>query len=158
MDRVFKYLESINIKYDIIYHPAVLTTKKADEYIEGKEGVPSKTILMAGKKDRKFYLFIMDDKKRLDIKKMNELVEDKLHFAKEEHLMEKMGLKPGSVSIFGLLNNKDHDINIYIDKEILDEKIITFHPNENTATLFISIDDMFKFLKELKYEYNIIYF
>ena len=98
----------------------------------------------------------MDDSKRLDIKKMNEIINDKLHFAKEVQLIEKLGLKPGTVSIFGLLNNKDHDINIYIDKEIMNEKLITFHPNDNTATIFITVEDMLKIFDDLDYNYEVI--
>ena len=158
MNEVYNYLDKLKIKYEVVNHPAATTTEEADKYVEGKEGVLTKTLFMAGKKDRKFYMFIMDDNKKLDIKKMSELVEDKIHFGKEEHLKEKLGLKPGTVSLFGLINNTDHDINIYIDEEILTEKIITFHPNENTATIFISIDDMFKVLDDLKYEYTIIKF
>lgn len=156
MEEVKEFLNKLNIKYDIVFHPAVFTTEDADKYIEGMEGVPSKTIFMAGKKDRNFYLFILDDSKRLDIKKINEIVGDKLHFGKEEHLKEKMGLVPGMVSIFGLLNNKEHDIKIYVDKGLLNEKKITFHPNDNTATIFISMSDMFKFLKSLDYKYELI--
>lgn len=93
---------------------------------------------------------------KVDIKKISEIVGERLHFGKEEHLKEKMNLVPGMVSLFGLINNKDHDIKIYIDKEILNEKKITFHPNDNTATMFIKIDDMFKFIKNLDYEYCLI--
>lgn len=158
MKEVFAYLDKINIKYDTIYHPAVLTTEEADKYIEGMEGVPSKTLFMAGRKNRKYYLFIMDDSKRIDIKKMNELINDKLHFGKEEDLMKKMKLIPGAVSLFGLINNKEHDIKVYIDKDVTKERLITFHPNENTATVFISINDMYKFLDSLGYQYTIIDF
>ena len=156
MNDVFKYLDNLEIKYEIVYHPAVLTTKEADKFIEGKEGVPSKTMFMSGKKDKKFYLIVMDDSKRLDIKKLNEITNDKLHFGKEEDLLNKMGLVPGVVSIFGLLNNNEHDINIYIDKKINEEEFITFHPNENTATIFIKIKDMYKFLDSLIYKYEIV--
>ena len=156
MKQVLDYLETKNIKYEIIHHKPAMTTEEADKYIEGKEGVRSKTIFMTNKKDKKFYLIIMDDSKRLDIKKMNELTNDKLHFAKEKQLIEKLGLKPGTVSIFGLINNKDHDINIYIDKDIINEKLITFHPNDNTATIFISLQDMFKILDDLDYSYEVI--
>lgn len=156
MNDVFEYLDNLEIKYEIVYHPAVLTTKEADKFIEGKEGVPSKTMFMGGKKDKKFYLIVMDDSKRLDIKKLNEITNDKLHFGKEEDLLNKMGLVPGVVSIFGLLNNNEHDINIYIDKKINEEEFITFHPNENTATIFIKIKDMYKFLDSLNYKYEIV--
>lgn len=156
MKKVLEYLKNKKMKYEIIYHPPAITTEEADKYIEGKEGIRSKTMFMANKKDKKFYLIIMDDSKRLDIKKMNEIINDKLHFAKEGQLIEKLGLKPGTVSIFGLLNNKDHDINIYIDKEIMNEKLITFHPNDNTATIFITVEDMLKIFDDLDYNYEVI--
>lgn len=156
MKKVLEYLKNRKMKYEIIYHPPAMTTEEADKYIEGKEGIRSKTMFMANKKDKKFYLIIMDDSKRLDIKKMNEIINDKLHFAKEVQLIEKLGLKPGTVSIFGLLNNKDHDINIYIDKEIMNEKLITFHPNDNTATIFITVEDMLKIFDDLDYNYEVI--
>lgn len=156
MKEVFDYLDSLGIKYDIVNHPAAFTTEEADKYIEGMEGVPSKTMFMAGKKDRNFYLFIMDENKRLDIKKLSNLIGDRLHFGKEDDLKRKMGLVPGMVSLFGLLNNKEHDIKVYIDKDVNSERLITFHPNDNRATIFISINDMFKVLDDLDYDYKIL--
>ena len=156
MNEVIEFLKNNKIKYDIIYHPAAWTTEDADKYIEGSNGVYSKTMFMAGRKDRNFYLFIMDENKRIDIKKISNLIGDRLHFGKEDDLKEKMDLVPGMVSLFGLLNNTDHDIKVYIDKEIINEEIITFHPNDNTATIFISIKDMFRVLKILNYDYSII--
>ena len=156
MDKVLEALKEMDINYEIITHPAAYTTEEADEYVKDREGVFSKTLLLSDKKDRDFYLIIIDDRKRLDIKKLSTLVGQRLHFAKEEDLMNKMGLKPGSVSLFGLLNNKEKDIKVFIDKEVTKENIINFHPNVNTATLFISIDNMFKFLDNLNFKYQII--
>ena len=73
-----------------------------------------------------------------------------------ENLKEKMNLQFGIVSPFGLLNNKEKDIKIYFDKELINEEIITFHPNENTATVFLKIVDVFKFLDYLGYKYELI--
>lgn len=156
MNEVKSFLKENNISYEIVEHPAAYTTELADKYIEGKDGVRSKTMFMAGKKDRKFYLLILDEIKRLDLKSLSELVGDRLHFASEEQLEEKLGLKPGIVSLFGLINDKNHEVNVYIDKDLLDEEIITFHPNDNTATVFISFNDMFLVLDILNYDYKII--
>ena len=156
MKEVFDYLDSLDVKYDVVNHPAAFTTEEADKYIEGMEGIPSKTLFMAGKKDKNFYLFIMDENKRLDIKKLSNLIGDRLHFGKEDDLKRKMGLVPGMVSLFGLLNNKEHDIKVYIDKDVTSERLITFHPNDNRATIFISINDMFKVLDDLDYDYKIL--
>ena len=155
MNKVFNYLDTLGIKYDIVYHKAAFTTIDADKYIEGKEGVRSKTLFMSGRKNRKFYLIIMDENKRVDIKSLNELLNEKLSFASSEYLKQKLGLSPGVVSLFGLLNNIEHDVNVVVDKELLNESIMTFHPNDNTATIFISMSDMFKILDDLKYEYKI---
>ena len=70
--------------------------------------------------------------------------------------MKKIKLKPGSVSLFGLLNNQEKDVKVFIDKKVNKENKINFHPNDNTVTLFISINDMFKFLNNLKIEYQVI--
>ena len=156
MDKVLETLKEMDINYEIITHPAAYTTEEADEYVKDREGVFSKTLLLSDKKDKDFYLIIMDDNKRLDIKSLSTLVGQRLHFAKEEDLMNKMGLKPGSVSLFGLINNEEKDIKVFIDKEVTKENQINFHPNVNTATLFISIDNMFKFLDNLNFKYQII--
>lgn len=156
MNKVFDYLKELNIKYDVVYHEAAFTAEDADKYIEGKEGVRSKTLFMSGRKNRNFYLIIMDENKRVDIKSLNVLLNEKLSFASSEHLKNKLGLAPGVVSLFGLLNNTEHDIHVVVDKELLNESIMTFHPNDNTATIFISMDDMFKVLDDLKYEYKLI--
>ena len=156
-EQVFKELEKMGIEYEVVNHPPAFTTQEADSYIEGKEGVRSKTMFMSDKKKRNFYLLILDDSKRLDIKKIGELINEKsLRLGNEENLKSKMNLQFGSVSPFGLLNNKEKDIKVYVDKEILNEKIITFHPNENDVTIFIKINDMFKFFDNLNYKYELI--
>ena len=156
-EQVYKELNEMKIKYEVVNHPPALTTKDADDYIEDKEGVRSKTMFMSNKKKNRFYLLILDDTKRLDIKKIGEIINEKsLRLGSEKDLKEKMNLQFGYVSPFGLLNNCDKDIKVYVDKEILNEKIITFHPNENDATVFIKIDDMFRFFDNLGCEYKTI--
>ena len=147
-------LNKSKIDYEVVNHEAATTTLLADKFIVGKIGVRSKSMFMSDKKKKRFYLFILDDNKRLDIKKLSEQINEKgLRLGSEKNLFEKMNFK---VSLFGLLNNKDKDIKVYIDKELLNEDIITFHPNDNTATVFIKIKDMFKFIDNLGFTYEII--
>ena len=156
MDEVKEILDKLNIKYDIIYHPAVYTSEEADIYVKDIKCSKAKNLFLAGKNDKNFYLFILKDTKRLDIKKVSNIIGDRLHFASEKYLKEKMNLTPGKVSIFGLINNKEHDIRTYIDKELLNEELIVFHPNDNTATMLININDVFKFLQEMNFNHEII--
>ena len=156
-DKVKEYLNSIGIEFKIVEHEPAYTTEEADKYIEGHDGVRTKTMFICNKKKTNYYMIIMDDSKRLDINKFKEIVSEKqMKMASEEALKEKLGIEPGMVSPFGLLNNDEKDVKIYMDKEIIIEEIMTFHPNDNTKTLFITTKDLFKYLENIGYELNII--
>lgn len=154
---VAEKLKELNIQYQLVEHEPALTTEQADKFIEGIEGVRTKTMFLTNKKKKKFYLVIMDDAKRLDMNKFKNIVEEKqIKMASEDTLFEKMLLLPGVVSPFGLLNNKDKDIQIYFDKEIMNEDRMSFHPNTNEKTIFIRTDDLFKFIEAIGFLPNVI--
>lgn len=115
-------------------------------------GVRTKTMFICNKKKTNYYMIIMDDRKRLDMNRFKEIISEKqIKMASEEALKQKLGTEAGMVSPFGLLNNEEKDVKIYIDKEIM-----TFHPNDNTKTLFISTKDLLKYFDSIGYEVNII--
>ena len=150
-------LKELEIDFKIVDHPPAFTTEEADKYIEGHEGVRTKSMFLTDRKKKNFYLVILDDYKRLDMDRFKDIVgEKKVKMASEDSLMEKMKLPAGTVSPFGLLNNEDHDIKFFMDKEIVDEEIMTFHPNTNDKTLFLKTKDLFKYLDNIGYEVNII--
>lgn len=155
--KVENKLNDLDISFQLVEHEPALTTEQADSFIEGIEGVRTKTMFLTNKKKNKFYLIIMDDKKRLDMDKFKEVVEvNRIKMASEETLMEKMKLPAGVVSPFGLLNNSDHDISVFFDKEITNEERMSFHPNTNEKTIFISTSDLYKFINSIGFEYQII--
>ena len=150
-------LQAMGIPFETVEHEPAVTVELADRFIEGKEGVRSKTMFLCDRKKRRFYLFVTDEFKRLDMKAVGEKIGEKgLRMGNDEGLWEKLRLEPGVVSIFGLLNNGEKDVKVYVDREITGEKTITFHPNENTATLFFSMEDMFRFLSEIGAAYEVI--
>ena len=150
-------LDELDIEFKIVEHPPALTTEEADKFIEGHEGVRTKSMFLTDRKKRNFYLVILDDYKRLDMDLFKDIVlEKKIKMASENSLMEKMKLPAGTVSPFGLLNNEDHDIKFFMDEEISDQEIMTFHPNTNEKTLFIKTKDLYKFPDNIGYEVNII--
>ena len=158
-EAVKEYLAQLGISYQTVEHPAVFTTEDADKYIEGLEGVRTKTMFMTDKKKKHFYLLIMDDNKRLDFREFQELIDAKgVKMASPETLMLKMGVIPGVVSVFNLLNNKDKDVQVYFDHDIMSEKTMTFHPNMNTETIFVATPDILKFVESLGYDYQILNF
>ena len=150
-------LQELGITCDVVEHPPAFTTEQADSYIEGMEGVRTKSMFLTNKKKTQYYLLIMDDKKRLDMDDFKVQVgADRIRMASLDSLAEKMNLPAGTVSPFGLLNNEEKDIQVYFDKEIIDEERMTFHPNTNEKTIFISTQDLFKFLQDLGYSYQVL--
>ncbi len=155
--KVEEKLNEMNIPFEIVEHEPALTTEQADSFIEGIEGVRTKTMFLTNKKKTEFYLLIMDDKKRLDMDIFKEIVASKqIKMASKNSLFEKMILPPGVVSPFGLLNNEDKDIKVYIDKEIIDEERMCFHPNTNEKTIFLKTLDLLKFIESIGYDVNIV--
>ena len=153
-EEVYKYLDNLNISYQVVNHPKAYCTKDADKYIEGYEGVRTKTMFLYNKNKTNFYLIVMDENKRIDFKKLEEeLQEKKLKFSSDEVLFDKLKLEKGVVSIFGLLNNKDNIV-VLFDEDIINELPLTFHPNENDATIFINSEDVIKFLNTLNVCYK----
>lgn len=154
---VFSILEQLGISYDIVEHPPALTTEEADSYIEGLEGVRTKSMFLTNKKKTAYYLLIMDDQKQLDMDLFKELVgANRIRIASIDSLMEKMLLPAGTVSIFGLLNNPEKDIQVYFDQAILSEEILTFHPNVNTKTIFVKTKEVLRFVEELGFTYQVL--
>ena len=155
--KVVDKLNELGIPFQIVEHEPALTTEQADRFIEGIEDVRTKTMFLTNKKKRNFYLVIMDDAKRLDMDVFKDIVEEKqIKMASAETLNDKMMLPPGVVSPFGLLNNEDKNIHVYVDQEIVSEERMSFHPNTNEKTIFVNTEDLFTFLKAIGYEPHVI--
>ena len=155
--QVAKKLQELGITYDVVEHPPAFTTEQADSYIEGLEGVRTKSMFLTNKKKTQYYLLIMDDQKRLDMEDFKDQVgANRIRMASTESLAEKMQLPAGTVSPFGLLNNEEKDIRVYFDKDIVSEEIMTFHPNTNEKTIFIKTQDLFRFLESIGFNYEIL--
>ena len=155
--QVANKLQELEITFDVVEHPPVFTTEQADSYIEGMEGVRTKSMFLTNRKKTQYYLLIMNDKKRLDMDDFKVQVgADQIRMASLDSLAEKMTLPAGTVSPFGLLNNEEKDILVYFDKDIVSEDIMTFHPNTNEKTIFIKSKDLFRFLESIGFTYGVL--
>ena len=145
---VYEVLNRLNIPYIRVEHEATATCEEANLVMGNLTGTPSKSLFLTNKKKTEFWLILMNGNKSLNIKAFSPLVGEKhVSFASEEKMLEKLNLTPGSVSVFGLINNKEHDIRVVADAELREGKKITFHPNINTATIEIPTEDMFRFIE-----------
>lgn len=145
---VYEILNELNIPYSRVEHKAITTCEEADEVMGDLTGIPSKSLFLTNKKKTAFWLVLMDSSKPLNIKEFSFLIGEKhLSFASEEKMLEKLNLTPGMVSVFGLLNNKEHDVRVVADTVLREGEKITFHPNTNTATIEIPTCDMYRFIE-----------
>lgn len=155
MTNVEKNLQGSQIQYILHKHPAVYTCEEAEKYCGDIPGLACKNLLLKDKKGRRYFLIVLAAAKKADLKRIGEIVgENKVSFASPEALKEKLGLKPGAVSPFGLLNDKNHEVEVYIDEEVYNAHIVSFHPNRNTASLELTGKMFRKFLQTLE---NIIH-
>lgn len=147
MQPVEQFLKSNGTDFVLHEHPAVYTCEEAEKYYGDIPGLACKNLFLRNKGRNRYFLAILPANKKADLKKLSDVAGDKLTFASPEELKDKLGLEPGAVSPFGLVNNIDRTVEVYIDKEVSDADIVSFHPNRNTATLELTGEMFKKFLK-----------
>jgi len=145
---VLEVLDSLQIPYEIHHHPPVYTVEQAEEHWEAVKGTHCKNLFVRNKKGNRHYLVILESRKRADLRELNnKLGEDRLSFASPERLKRYLGLEPGAVSPFGLINDTDKVVQVVLDKDLKEAEWVSFHPNVNTATVTISSLDFEKLLE-----------
>ncbi len=146
--KVFDVMESLDISYDVIEHPAVYTIEEMDKLgIDSKNEVV-KNLFVRDDKKKRYFLIILQKDKRVDLKEIRkELNCRPLSFASEEDLCKYMKLSKGSVTPFGVLNDYDCKVEVVLDKDILSFERIGVHPDDNTATVFICPQDLESIMK-----------
>lgn len=147
-------LGELGIVYTVIEHPPVYTVAESMEHMPGK--FPVKNLLLKEEKGERVIFVIMKGDERLDTKKLQDLTRcKKLQFAKPEVLMKKLGVEPGSASIFSLLHKGSVDVEVIVDSRLLEQDELGFHPSKNTQTLFIAGRDIAVFLENTRTNYTV---
>lgn len=145
--RVLEVLQILGISYLRYEHPPVFTVEQAEVHWQGISGGHCKNLFLRNKKGNHHYLVILEASKNADLRTLtNKLCEDRLSFGSPERLKRHLGLEPGAVSPFGLINDRGKDVVVVIDEDLKKEERLNFHPNVNTATLNLAFSDFEKFL------------
>ena len=143
MDEVFNILNKLEIKYEILNHEPVFTVKEAEKIKEKIDGVGCKNLFLKNKKS--YYLLIAEYNANINLKELSKKLGGRLSFGSEEELKNILNLTKGSVSPFGLIYDKENLVNVIIQKNLNNKKLL-FHPNINTKTISISYNDLIKFI------------
>lgn len=164
MRRVRDFLESVGIWYEIHFHPPLYTIEEALGWWKDIDAVHCKNIFMRNHKGNRHYLVSFECHKELDIHGLeHQLHQGKLSFASADRMQRCLGLRPGSVSPFGLINDMDteanarnkpselfdngHRVKLYLDSSLKDAERISFHPCDNTASVVITQQGLQEFLR-----------
>ena len=156
-ENVYKKLDELNIKYRKVDHKAVFTMEEMAELNLENEDEIVKNIFIRDDKKINYYLVLIAGNKRVNLKELrNNLRLRPLTFASEDDLEKYLGLHKGSVTVLGVLNDTNHIVKVLIDEDIKNFKEIGAHPNENTASIWLTLKDIEKILKLNNVSYNFI--
>ena len=159
-ERVFDFLQQQGIEYSFYTHPEAPTIEIARQYWRNDGSKHCKNLFFRNHKGNRHYLVVFDSEQSLAIHDLeHRLKQGKLSFASEQRMERYLGLKPGSVSPFGLINDTDNHVHLFLDKNLLDYPSLSFHPNDNRATVVISQQMFAKYLEAVgnTFEYIELY-
>ena len=141
-------LRELGIPFSRHEHPPIPTVDEAAQYWAGIDAMHFKNLFLRNQKGNRHYLVILEHTKRADLRRVADQIGDgKLSFGSPERLMTQLGVTPGSVSPFGLINNHDHAVRVFVDHDLKSAERVSFHPNINTVTLVIARGDFQRFLE-----------
>lgn len=167
--KTLDFLEEHGIGYELYTHPPLPTVKAALEYWKDVDATHCKNLFFRNHKGNRHYLVVLECHKEMDIHALeHKLRQGKLSFASEERMERCLGLKPGSVSPLGLINDigvaetanpkelyeNGHRVKLFLDKDLKTAEKLSFHPCENTSGAVISNADFMRFLEIWGGEYE----
>ena len=156
--KLYDLLDQLNISYEYIEHPPAPTIEIAKQYWEGHDAQHCKNLFFRNHKGNKHFLVILNCDQEMNIHQIEKMLKQgKLSFASEERLMKWLGVAPGSVTPFGLINDTQHHVHLFLDNTLLKAEKLSFHPCMNTASLIVSQKDFKRFLDYCGNTYEWIY-
>jgi Ala-tRNA(Pro) deacylase len=154
---LYNLLEKLGIQYEYHEHPPLATIEDARIHWVNYNSGRCKNIFFRNHKGDRHYLVILEHLQQLNIRDLEKrLKQGKLTFASDQRLKKYLGVEPGSVSPFGIINDSGKHVHLFIDEKLKEFDRLTFHPNQNTASLVISQSDFLKFLEHSGNTYEFI--
>ncbi|RLD82998.1 MAG: prolyl-tRNA synthetase associated domain-containing protein, partial [Bacteroidetes bacterium] len=133
---------------------AAPTIEIAKQYWKDLDAVHCKNLFFRNHKGNRHYLVVFDHRQNLSIKSLEQkLKQGKLSFASEKRMEKYLELKPGSVTPFGLINDKEKHVTVFFDKNLKEAERISFHPCVNTASLVVKFNDFIRFMNWIENDY-----
>ena len=141
--RTSDLLDRLGVEYERIDHEPAMTMEDCKEVDQLLEAVICKNLFLCNRQKTAFYLLMIPDTKVFHTKDLSaQIGSARLSFAKPEYMEEFLDITPGSVSVMGLMNDKEHRVQLLIDEDVLDGEYIGCHPCINTSSIRFKVKDL----------------
>ena len=154
--RVYDFLDSLGIEYIRTDHEPAQTMEDCNRIDKGLDVLICKNLFLCNRQKTVFYLLLMPGDKPFKTKELSSQINSaRLSFATEDKMLEFLDIEPGSVSVMGLMNDKENNVNLLVDEDVLKGEFIGCHPCVNTSSIKLKTTDVFdKFLKAVNHDYT----
>jgi len=153
---LLKQLESLDIHYELHEHEAVFKVAESEQVDAKIAGTHCRNLFLRDKKKNNFLLSLQNSTE-VDIKKVPEIINSsRLSFGSADRLWDYLGVRPGSVCPFSIMNDTDGQGEIFLDKSMMESDIVNFHPLLNTMTVSLSPNDLIRFVETTGHKAHIV--
>jgi Ala-tRNA(Pro) deacylase len=152
-DDLFAFLDSLGIAVKTVTHPPLFTVADSRAMRGEIPGGHTKNLFLKDKKDN-YFLVTVDEEAGVDLKQIHHLIgaASRVSFGKPEALMDLLGVTPGAVTVFGLINDHRAQVRLILDETLMENAIINGHPLTNEATTSIGNADLLSFARATGHE------
>ncbi len=156
--RVYDFLDLLGVSYQRIDHEAAMTMEACEEIDRTLEATICKNLLLCNRQETQFYLLMLPGDKVFKTKNLSaQIGSSRLSFAKAEYMEKYLDITPGSLSVLGLMNDKDRMVRLLIDEDVLTGEYIGCHPCINTSSLRLRTKDLIeKIIPAMEHEPTIV--
>jgi len=147
-DELLDFLVSNGIAAKTVTHPP-LSTVTESQMLRGQiAGGHTKNLFLKDKKSR-YFLVTVEEDATVDLKGVHQIIgaSGRVSFGSADAMMSMLGVSPGAVTLFGVINDRDHEVTVVVDSALMEEDTINAHPLVNTATTSIARPDLLRFFK-----------
>ncbi|MCI5075494.1 prolyl-tRNA synthetase associated domain-containing protein [Oricola sp.] len=154
---LISFLETLGIAVTTREHPAVFTVEEAKALRDSIPGGHTKNLFLKDKKGRHFLLTVGEDAV-VDLKTIHQTIgaSGRVSFGKPEQMMAYLGVIPGAVTAFGVINDANHDVTLIFDAMLVEHDVINAHPLTNEATTSIATADLRRFVEATGHDWNVL--
>ena len=157
MKSLYDILEQQGIDFERRDHDPVFTVEDVNKILPPMAGTKTKNLFLRDNKGKRHFLVVTNDEKQVDLKCLHkETNSTRLSFASPERLQRLLGISPGAVSLLALINDKDHGVELFFDRELWSCELFQCHPLVNTSTLILPRKGIETFVNTTGHELNLI--